>query len=79
MIRINLEPPARGYDAWLLYSGEINCDVSGEVNAQQLTMISLFHRNRGRFGDLRTAVAPPRSSSLEIKNIAPHPFFRVCS
>jgi hypothetical protein len=52
-------------DAWGLASGEIDRNVSGKVNAQELSMIQLFHRDACAPVCLLGPAGTPRSNSLE--------------
>ena len=53
------------YDAWGLGSGKVDRDVSGEVNAQQLPMIELFHRDACAPAHRLGPAGTPRSDSSE--------------
>jgi hypothetical protein len=47
-------------NAWLLRNGKIDWDISREVNAQELSMIKLFHHGGGALGGpgITTTTAP---------------------
>ena len=53
------------HNTWALCSGKIDRNVSGEVNAQELPMIQLFHRDACAPARLRRPAGTPRADSLE--------------
>ncbi len=53
-------------DAWFCRGGKIGCNVSCEVDAEELTMIKVFHRHSGPLDGLRAiGTTPPRWDDSE--------------